>query len=72
MTEHTGLKRQLSSAEIVAQVAMARRSPPVVRVLLKGMGEPSHKEESLVRLLTGRRGMLNLTGESRRQPGREL
>jgi 23S rRNA (adenine2503-C2)-methyltransferase len=42
MTGREGLIRQLGSAEIVAQVALARKSRPVSKVVFMGMGEPSH------------------------------
>src|SRR5262249_34857266 len=42
MTGRSGLIRQLASAEIVAQVALARQRRRVRRVVLMGMGEPSH------------------------------
>lgn len=43
MTGKSGLVRQLSSTEIVAQVAAARRLRPTIRkVVFMGMGEPSH------------------------------
>jgi 23S rRNA (adenine2503-C2)-methyltransferase len=42
MTGRDGLLRQLGSAEIVAQVALARTLRPVKKVVFMGMGEPSH------------------------------
>ncbi len=42
MTGRDGLQRQLGSAEIVAQVALARRLRPVRKVVFMGMGEPAH------------------------------
>ena len=48
MTGHTGLRRHLGSAEIVAQVALARRLRPVVRVVFMGMGEPSHNLDNVL------------------------
>ena len=42
MTGTTGLIRQVGSAEIVAQVALARTLRPVTRVVFMGMGEPAH------------------------------
>ena len=43
MTGRGGLVRQLSSAEIVAQVVAARRvRPGLKKVVFMGMGEPSH------------------------------
>jgi 23S rRNA (adenine2503-C2)-methyltransferase len=42
MTGKAGLARQLGSAEIVAQVALARSIREVRKVVFMGMGEPSH------------------------------
>jgi 23S rRNA (adenine2503-C2)-methyltransferase len=42
MTGRGGLQRQLGSAEMVAQVALARTLRPVKKVVFMGMGEPSH------------------------------
>jgi 23S rRNA (adenine2503-C2)-methyltransferase len=42
MTGRGGLERQLGSAEIVAQVAIARRERTVRKVVFMGMGEPAH------------------------------
>jgi 23S rRNA (adenine2503-C2)-methyltransferase len=42
MTGTMGLVRQLGSAEIVAQVALARTLRPVHKVVFMGMGEPAH------------------------------
>ena len=42
MTGREGLVRQVGSAEIVAQVALARTMRPVKKVVFMGMGEPSH------------------------------
>jgi 23S rRNA (adenine2503-C2)-methyltransferase len=42
MTGRDGLRRQVGSAEIVAQVVLARRHRPVRRVVFMGMGEPAH------------------------------
>jgi 23S rRNA (adenine2503-C2)-methyltransferase len=42
MTGRGGLIRQLGSAEIVAQVVLARSRQPVKKVVFMGMGEPSH------------------------------
>ncbi len=41
-TGRMGLLRQLGSAEIIAQVVLARRLGPVNRVVFMGMGEPAH------------------------------
>ena len=48
MTGTTGLVRQLGSAEIVAQVALARASRPVQRVVFMGMGEPAHNLDNVL------------------------
>ncbi len=42
MTGKDGLLRQLTSGEIVAQVALARRQRAVKKVVFMGMGEPAH------------------------------
>lgn len=42
MTGRDGLLRQIGSAEIVAQVALARSLRPVRKVVFMGMGEPAH------------------------------
>jgi 23S rRNA (adenine2503-C2)-methyltransferase len=42
MTGQGGLLRQLGSAEIVAQVVLARLRQPIRRVVFMGMGEPAH------------------------------
>lgn len=47
MTGQQGLLRQLGSAEIVAQVALARRLRPVSRVVFMGMGEPAHNIDNV-------------------------
>ncbi len=48
MTGRDGLARQLGSAEIVAQVALARARRPVRRVVLMGMGEPAHNLDNVL------------------------
>ncbi|QKO23288.1 RNA methyltransferase [Rhodoferax sp. BAB1] len=48
MTGTTGLIRQLGSAEIVAQVALARQRRPVQRVVFMGMGEPAHNLDNVL------------------------
>ncbi|MGE6686923.1 RNA methyltransferase [Stutzerimonas stutzeri] len=48
MTGKSGLLRQLGSAEIVAQVALARRFRPVKKVVFMGMGEPAHNLDSVL------------------------
>ncbi len=42
MTGRSGLIRQLTSGEIVAQVALARAQRAVRKVVFMGMGEPAH------------------------------
>jgi 23S rRNA (adenine2503-C2)-methyltransferase len=42
MTGRGGLVRQIGSAEIVAQVALARSLRPMTKVVFMGMGEPAH------------------------------
>ena len=48
MTGREGLRRQVGSAEIVAQVALARGLRPVTRVLFMGMGEPAHNLDNVM------------------------
>ena len=48
MTGRGGLQRQLGSAEIVAQVALARRLRPVRKVVFMGMGEPAHNLDNVL------------------------
>ncbi len=48
MTGKSGLLRQVSSAEIVAQVALARRYRPVKKVVFMGMGEPAHNLDNVL------------------------
>ena len=48
MTGKDGLLRQLGSAEIVAQVALARRLRRVHKVVFMGMGEPAHNLDAVV------------------------
>jgi 23S rRNA (adenine2503-C2)-methyltransferase len=48
MTGRDGLVRQLSSAEMVAQVALARARRPVKKVVFMGMGEPSHNLDAVL------------------------
>ncbi len=47
MTGQGGLLRQLGSAEIVAQVVLARARRPVRRVVFMGMGEPAHNLDNV-------------------------
>ena len=48
MTGRDGLLRQVSSAEIVAQVALARTMRPVKKVVFMGMGEPAHNLDEVL------------------------
>ena len=48
MTGRDGLVRQLGSAEIVAQVALARRMRAVRKVVFMGMGEPAHNLDNVL------------------------
>lgn len=47
MTGRSGLVRQLGAAEIVAQVAVARRQRRVSKVVFMGMGEPAHNLDAV-------------------------
>ena len=48
MTGREGLLRQVGSAEIVAQVALARTLRPVKKVVFMGMGEPAHNLDNVL------------------------
>jgi len=48
MTGREGLLRQLGSAEIVAQVVLARTRRPVSKVVFMGMGEPAHNLDNVM------------------------
>ncbi len=48
VTGRDGLLRQLGSAEIVAQVALARTLRPVKKVVFMGMGEPAHNLDNVL------------------------
>ena len=48
MSGRDGLLRQLGSAEIVAQVALARARRPVKKVVFMGMGEPAHNLDNVL------------------------
>lgn len=48
MTGRSGLIRQVSSAEIVAQVTLARALRPVKKVVFMGMGEPAHNLDNVI------------------------
>jgi len=58
MTGIGGLERQVSTAEILAQVVHARRRRRVRRVVFMGMGEPSHNLPAVLAAITrlGREG----------------
>jgi 23S rRNA (adenine2503-C2)-methyltransferase len=48
MSGRNGLLRQLGSAEIVAQVVLARRHRAVSKVVFMGMGEPAHNLDNVL------------------------
>ncbi|MCB6182059.1 RNA methyltransferase [Leeia sp. TBRC 13508] len=48
MTGKSGLLRQLGSAEMLAQVVLARRIRPVKKVVFMGMGEPAHNLDNVL------------------------
>ncbi len=48
MTGRDGLLRQVQSAEIIAQVALARARRPVRKVVFMGMGEPAHNLDNVM------------------------
>ena len=48
MTGRSGLIRQVSSGEILAQVALARSMRPVKKVVFMGMGEPAHNLDNVL------------------------
>jgi 23S rRNA (adenine2503-C2)-methyltransferase len=48
MTGRNGLLRQLGSAEIVAQVVLARQRRAVSKVVFMGMGEPAHNLDNVL------------------------
>ena len=48
MTGRDGLLRQLGSAEMVAQVALARTRRPVKKVVFMRMGEPAHNLDNVL------------------------
>ena len=48
MTGRSGLLRQLGSAEIVAQVVLARARRKVGKVVFMGMGEPAHNIDNVL------------------------
>ena len=60
MTGRDGLLRQLGSAEIVAQVVLARTRRAVKKVVFMGMGEPAHNMDNVleaIELLGGEGGI---------------
>ncbi len=48
MTGKSGLLRQVSSMEILAQVVLARRQRHVKKVVFMGMGEPAHNLDNVL------------------------
>lgn len=48
MSGRDGLLRHLGSAEILAQVALARAQRPVAKVVFMGIGEPSHNLDAVL------------------------
>ncbi|WP_217617582.1 RNA methyltransferase [Achromobacter sp. GbtcB20] len=48
MTGKTGLIRQVTSMEILAQVVLARRQRAVKKVVFMGMGEPAHNLDNVL------------------------
>ncbi|MEO8332029.1 MAG: RNA methyltransferase [Gallionella sp.] len=48
MSGRDGLQRQLGSAEIVAQVVLARKRRAVDKVVFMGMGEPAHNLDNVL------------------------
>ncbi|MBA4285101.1 MAG: rRNA methyltransferase [Xanthomonadaceae bacterium] len=48
MTGRSGLIRHVGSAEIVAQVVLARQRRPVTKVVFMGMGEPAHNLDAVL------------------------
>ncbi|MBL0206788.1 MAG: RNA methyltransferase [Propionivibrio sp.] len=48
MTGRDGLQRQLGSAEMVAQVVLARHRRAVRKVVFMGMGEPAHNLDNVL------------------------
>ena len=48
MTGRDGLQRQLSDAEIVAQVVLARTRQTIRKVVFMGMGEPAHNLDAVM------------------------
>lgn len=48
MSGRAGLQRQLGSAEMVAQVVLARKRRAVIKVVFMGMGEPAHNLDNVL------------------------
>ena len=48
MTGRSGLLRQLSSLEMVAQVVLARQEKTIRKVVFMGMGEPAHNLDEVI------------------------
>jgi 23S rRNA (adenine2503-C2)-methyltransferase len=48
MSGRAGLQRHLGSAEIVAQVVLARKRRAVNKVVFMGMGEPAHNLDNVI------------------------
>jgi len=48
MTGRSGLIRQVTSGEIVAQVVLGRQQRPVKKVVFMGMGEPAHNLDNVL------------------------
>jgi len=48
MTGRSGLLRQVSSSEMLAQVVLARRRQTLRRVVFMGMGEPAHNLDNVL------------------------
>ncbi len=74
MSGRAGLQRQLGSAEIVAQVVLARKRRAVSKVVFMGMGEPAHNLDNVLEAieLLGTQGnighknlVLSTVGDSR-------
>jgi 23S rRNA (adenine2503-C2)-methyltransferase len=52
MSGRNGLLRQLGSAEMVAQVVLARKRRAVNKVVFMGMGEPAHNLDNVLEAIT--------------------
>ncbi len=59
MTGRDGLVRHLTSAEILAQVALARARRSIRRVVFMGMGEPAHNLDNVLEAI----GLLGAEGD---------